>query len=232
MMVIVAIESVVLALLTLMVAGLLRSHAEILRRLHEMGAGLDPNETTPAPITLRPRGDAPNGAKLGPAHDIGGDGLHDDAMHVPVVGVGHRTLLAFLSSGCLTCKTFWNAFADAAQLQLPDDVRLVAVTKDAADESISALREVAPRDLPVVMSTDAWLKYDVPGSPYFVLVDGDSGSIEGEGTGVTWEQVRSLIQRANDDEAATELRIDRELMANGIEPGDPSLYQTIEDARV
>ena len=37
------IESCVLVLLTLLVAGLLRSHAEILRRLHALGAGLDPD---------------------------------------------------------------------------------------------------------------------------------------------------------------------------------------------
>ena len=36
-----AVETVVLALLTLLVIGLLRSHAEILRRLHDLGVDLD-----------------------------------------------------------------------------------------------------------------------------------------------------------------------------------------------
>ena len=59
MAVLVAIEAVVLVLLTVLVAGLLRSHAEILRRLHTMGAGLDPDaaDGVESPVALRPRGD-------------------------------------------------------------------------------------------------------------------------------------------------------------------------------
>ena len=230
MTIVVLVQSIVLALLVFLVAGLLRSHAEVLRRLHELGAGLDPEERAPAPVALRPRGDLPSSATLGAGHDLSGTGLHDDAMLLPVRGVSHRTLLAFLSSGCLTCKTFWDEFADAGALGLPADVRLVAVTKDAAEESVSTLRKLAPRDLPVVMSSDAWTQYDVPGSPYFVLVDGERGAVEGAGTGLTWPQVRSMIEHASDDEATTERRIDRELLANGIEPGDESLYRTPLDS--
>lgn len=231
MTVVVVVLAAVVALLTVLVAGLLRSHAEILRLLHDMGVKIDPDERAPAPIALRPRGDLPSEATLGPSHDLAGTGLHDDAMLLPVGGVQHRTLLAFLSSGCLTCKTFWEAFGDASALGLPDDVRLVAVTKDAAEESISTLRKLAPRDLPVVMSSDAWQSYDVPGSPYFVLVDGPRGAVEGAGTGLNWEQVRGMIERSGDDEAATEQRIDRELLASGIAPGDESLYRTPQDSR-
>src|SRR5215212_5814831 len=43
MLVLVVIESVVLALLALLVAGLLRSHAEILRTFHDLGVGSDPD---------------------------------------------------------------------------------------------------------------------------------------------------------------------------------------------
>ena len=45
MAVLVTLFGVVLALLALLVAGLLRSHAEILRALHELGANLDPTRT-------------------------------------------------------------------------------------------------------------------------------------------------------------------------------------------
>jgi len=228
MAVLVALESVVLALLTVLVAGLLRSHADILRRLHALGAGLD-DDVAHAPVALRPRGDAPRPG-LGPAHDIAGAGLRDDAVLVPTVGVGHRTLLAFLSSGCLTCRTFWEEFADAKGLRLPDDVRLVVVTKDASEESPSMLRDLAPPDLPVVMSNEAWEAYAVPGSPYFVLVDGEHAQVRGEGTGANWPQVYGLITQATDDaaialeDADTNERIDRELLAHGIGPGHPSLY--------
>jgi len=39
----IAIEAVAIVLLGVLVFGLLRSHAEILRRLHSLGAGLDPD---------------------------------------------------------------------------------------------------------------------------------------------------------------------------------------------
>jgi hypothetical protein len=229
---------VVVALLTVVVTGLLRSHGEILRRLHALGAGLDP-DAPDAPVgvpVLRPRGDLPReGAGLGPAIDLTGAGLRDDAVSIPVAGVRHRTLLAFLSSGCLTCRGFWDAFARPETLGLPGDVRVVVVTKDAAEESITSVRDLAAPDLAVVMSSAAWIAYDVPGSPYFALVDGERRRVVGEGTGTTWEQVRNLVVHATGDEgsapsgdgagaAATEARIDRELLAHGIHPGDPSLY--------
>jgi hypothetical protein len=231
----VVVETVVLVLLVVVVTGLLRSHGEILRRLHALGAGLDP-DAGEAPVVLRPRGDlAHEGSGLGRAADIGGAGLHDDAVSIPVVGVRHRTLLAFLSSGCLTCRGFWDAFARPATLGLPADVRLVVVTKDAAEESVRVLRDLAAPDLAVVMSNAAWEQYAVPGSPYFSLVDGASARVVGEGTGATWAQVQSLLVHATGDEqdhlgssgggaAATEARIDLELLAQGIVPGDPRLY--------
>jgi hypothetical protein len=237
----VAVETVVLVLLTVVVTGLLRSHGEILRRLHAMGAGLDPDaDPREQPAVLRPRGDLPRaGQGLGPANDLAGTGLRDDAVTIPVVGVQHRTLLAFLSSGCLTCRGFWEALADQGSLGLPDDVRVVVVTKDAAEESIRSLRELAAPDLAVVMSNDAWEQYTVPGAPYFVLVDGPQARVVGEGTGQSWQQVQSLLAHASADEgearrpfngaAATEARIDRELLTHGIRPGDPRLYLTADE---
>jgi len=227
MAVLIAIETVVLALLAFLVVGLLRSHADVLRQLHALGAPLEP-DASDAPISLRPRGDGPR-AGLGPAYDVAGAGLRDDAVLVPIVGVPHRTLLAFLSSGCLTCRTFWDAFRDPDALRLPDDVRIVVVTNDVDAESPSTLRELAAADLPVVMSSEAWDTYAVPGSPYFVLVDGASGQVRGEGTGASWPQVYGLITQATNDAALgdgldTEARIDHELLAQGIGPGDPSLY--------
>jgi hypothetical protein len=227
----IAIETVVIMLLTVLVAGLLRSHAEILRRLHAIDQGGEPDDGS-VPATIAPGGPARTGGAGGAgrrAHDIAGDTLGDDVVHFAVTGTNHRTLLAFLSSSCLTCREFWDAFARADELGLPADVRLVVVAKDAREESVTALRDVAPRGLAVVMSSDAWAAYDVPGSPYFVLVDGAAGRVEGEGTGATWLQVRNLIVQAGGDGArgdgaAREARIDRELLAHGIGPGDPLLY--------
>ncbi len=122
---------------------------------------------------------APRGTSGRRAHDVSGETLADDVVHVAIIGTRHRTLLAFLSSSCLTCREFWDAFGRADELGLPADMRLVVVAKDARDESITALREVAPHGLAVVMSSAAWADYDVPGSPYFVLVDGAAGPRRG-----------------------------------------------------
>ena len=50
------------------------------------------------------------------------------------------------------------------------------------------------------MSSEAWAAYEVPGSPYFVLVDGPSGQARGEGTGIDWPQVRGLLEQVADDD--------------------------------
>jgi len=104
--------------------------------------------------------------------------------------------------------------------------------------------------VPVVMSTAAWDAYDVPVAPFFVLVDGGSGSVVGEGAASTWEQVTALLHNALDDaglldrkgrlktgvqprargDAERELRVDRDLLAAGIRPGDPSLYALPDDS--
>src|SRR5689334_17894645 len=56
MTVLVVLESIVLALLIALVIGLLRTHAEVLRRLHELGAGIydtNGNRTTAADLAGR-----------------------------------------------------------------------------------------------------------------------------------------------------------------------------------
>ncbi len=253
MAVLVAVEAVALALLGLLVVGLLRSHAEILRRLHDLGAGLEPGDggaagaqpargLTRDQFNVFPEVPSPGERDGLPAgRDLVGVGVTDDAVSIPVVGVGHATLVAFLSSGCLTCGRFWDAFADPASLGLAAGVRLVIVTRDPAEEQRARIAEVAPPSVPLVMSSDAWAAYDVPGSPYFVLIDGPSGRARGEGTGIDWPQVRGLLSQVADDDvfaaelearrvskpgadAGRERRIDDELLAAGVPPGDPSLY--------
>ena len=179
-------------------------------------------------------------------HDLAGTGLDDDAITVRVAGVDHDTVVAFLSSGCLTCRRFWDAFAEPGSLGLPSNVRVVVATKDPAEESLSVIAGLAPATLPLVMSSQAWADYDVPGSPYFVLVDGPTGAVRGEGTGPDWDQVVNLLGQATGDasalaeltanrvtkpgaDAERELRIDQELLAADVRPGDPSLYEMADD---
>lgn len=222
-----------IVLLGLLVVGLLKSHAEILRQLHELGAGRGEELQHPVPADF-----AVGGSAGTTAHDLAGQTPAGEAAGVAVLGAAHDTLLAFLSSGCLTCAGFWEALGAGGALGLPERMRVVAVTKGPGEESESALRGLAPSGQTVVMSTQVWLDYEVPGSPYFVHVNGTTGRVVGEGTAATWAQVVGLVSRAaadgsrarsgrrvqtNDDRGD---RIDQELMAAGILPGDPSLYPT------
>jgi hypothetical protein len=250
--VLVAVETVVLVMLVVLVTGLLRSHATILRKLDELGAGVgDPSRTAPtSPVDFKVRPGIPepsDDTSWADAADVTGAGLRDEMVAVRVVGAQNHTFLAFLSSSCTTCATFWEAFTDVEGLRLPPQTRLVIVTKSPDEESVSSIASLAPAGVNLVMSSAAWEQYRVPGSPYFVFVDGPTGRIRGEGTGMSWEQVGNLLAQATGDltfalgdagarnpkpesDAEREQRIDRELMAAGIFPGDPSLYETTESA--
>ena len=145
---VVAVLAVAVAVLTLLVLGLLRSHAEILQRLHELDGGVEAGTnaaTGVSPAAARPAGPRtvsraefnifpqvqapPEREGFTDGRDLGGVGLDDDALTIRVVGVEHRTLVAFLSGTCLTCQRFWDAFPKPQKLGLPRDVRLVIVTK-------------------------------------------------------------------------------------------------------
>lgn len=234
MLALIVVEGCAIVLLGLLVAGLLRSHAEILRALHELGAGLDPASESRRPQDLRITGRPANADPT--AYDISGAGLDDEAVALAIVGAPRPVLLAFLTSGCATCINFWTAFRDPG-LVVPGGARLVIVAKDAAEESETRLRELAPPQATVVLSSAAWADYAVPASPYFVNVDGPAGRVIGEGAAATWGQVVGLMAQALADNGARSGRqsresvdvdapdrIDRELLASGIGPGHPSLY--------
>jgi len=250
MLVLVVIEAVVLAFLALLVAGLLRSHAEILRALHDMGAGRDPLAARGATSPVAPPTLAPSAAgAVTTGNDVAGVTPTGDAVVVGVAAAPQPTLLAFLSSGCITCRHFWDAFTTPPAL--PGGARLVIVTMGAEAESESAVASLAPPDVSVVMSSEAWDDYEVPGSPYFVFVEGGSGRVVGQGTAPDWDQAMRLMTEATDDAAmrasrsatdaraeraerrklddcAREARNDEILMAAGIHPGHPSLYPPAE----
>ncbi len=254
MVALVIILAVVVALLAVLVAGLLRSHADILKALHDLGAGVgDPVHdgahaghghdhpaagTTSGPLTIGPP--LPGERDSDSAPTLAGVTPEGDARAIAVGNGDQLTLIAFLSSGCSTCANFWEAFARPEQLDLPDGVRTVVVTKGPELEIAGELRGRAR--VPVIMSTEAWGDYEVPGSPFFVLVDGRSGRRIGEGVANQFAQVADLVRRARVDAGgaradtgrpdpggaldgpARELANDRVLRDAGILPGDRSLY--------
>jgi hypothetical protein len=253
--------SAVVVLLAVLVAGLLRSHADILKALHDLGVGVGDPVT---PVRMQ----GPHSGAHGAAHREGtpmtiGPPLPDerDSVSAPAIAgttpagdalafapaeSGGLTLLAFLSSGCSTCAGFWAALARPDQLAPLEGVRTVVVTKGPEFESPPEVPSLASSRLPIVMSTEAWNDYEVPGSPFFVLVDGDRGRRIGEGVAQQFAQIADLVRRALAERGSPaegsggrlrgraasegldgperERANDLELMAAGIMPGDPSLY--------
>lgn len=257
MVALVVVLAFVVLLLIVLVAGLLRSHADILKALHDLGVGVgEPSEEAAHDhaATDRPRSvPLTMGPSLAPGRDaisaptVAGVTPGGDALAVAPSGSGGRTLLAFLSTGCSSCAGFWESFRDPDRLGLPDGTRLVVVTKGPEREIPGEVAGLAPSGLAVVMSSEAWTDYEVPGSPFFVLVDGTSGRRIGEGVANHFRQVAELVRRAQVDAAASasgpragrdvgidgparESANDRELRAAGILPGDPSLFPaSLED---
>ncbi len=217
MLAVVIAEGVAVLLLGVLVLGLLRSHALILKALHELGAGLelekDAQSATPAavsapaePVALELETGVVAGTRpsTSRARDLIGSSLDGQARGV---GVGEgRHLLAFLSSGCTVCQTFWEEFARGPQ-DVPGGADLVVICKGPEEESASTLRRLAGRDLPVLQSSAAWDVYGIPGSPYFIYVE--QGVITGEGSATTWPQVRDLMSQAVADTAEARLAAGR-----------------------
>jgi hypothetical protein len=219
--------AVAVLLLAVLVAGLLRSHAEILKALHELGAGLELDRAEgPVDVTIEGVRTPRRSGAAETADSVSGETLDGESVALSLT-TGTDTLLAFLSSGCTTCGAFWEAFAEQ-QVEVPGDARLVVVTKSLDEESAGTLEKRAPRHVPLVASSSAWEGFGVPGSPYFVYVDG-TGRVVGEGSAATWPAVATLMGQAHADDAHRRGRLSREgrddaaLAAAGIRPGDPSL---------
>lgn len=221
---ILVIEAVAIVLLAILVVGLLRSHAEILRALHELGVGEAFETEGRNAFAPRPR------LSEGGATDITGLTLSGSSVHIGVTGTTHATMLAFLSTTCSACVGLWEGLGAGDVLGDLRNVRLVVVTKGAEAESPSRLAQLAPDGITLVQSTEAWEAYGVPVSPYFILVDGAADEIVGSGSAGSWAQVTSLLGQALADARAVrdggsgEMAADAELRRAGIGPGHPSLY--------
>jgi hypothetical protein len=215
----IVIEGIVILLLVVLVAGLLRSHAEILRQLAALG-GREPHEAHISP----PRRLARDGATT----ILTGSTPNGGATTISLVANRGYTLLAFLSSTCTACGAFWED-----EVPSLSGIRPVVVTKGGEAESPAAVARLMNPAVSTLMSTEAWESFAVPATPYFVLVDNSSGEIVGEGSAPTWAQVEDMMRRAIADDRHSLRRstrerkadVDEELTAAGIEPGDPRLYQ-------
>lgn len=216
---VVIIEAVVIVILLILVAGLLKSHAEILRRLDRLGAIDHDEEPTRQPRTT--------GLGRAPSDDITGVDPSGASVTVAIKRRRGETLLAFLSTGCASCQVFWEELANRADLS----ARPIIVTKGPSAESPAEVVRLAPSQVRLVMSDEAWDAFRVPLTPYFMLVDGN-GNIIGEGSATNMDRLLGLFRQSaldtNPERMNTRNRerlTDERLSRSGVEPGDPSLYE-------
>lgn len=229
MTVLVALQGVVILLLAILVVGLLRSHAEILRALHDLGVNLEDGapDSGPGKFDLTTRAQAlssanrrgatpagtpaskrvsehgvalPEDGPLGDAHDLMGVTPLGDAAAISVHAGHGLTLLAFLTSGCASCLDFWDAFRNPANRSVGGAATtLVVLTRGPGEESPASVKNLADPELVTMMSTEAFDDYSVPIAPYFVLVDAAAGRIIGEGAASSFDQLQSLLTKAMAD---------------------------------
>ena len=237
------VETVILAVLCVLVAGLLRGYASVLRRLHQLDGGAEARPAGPPPFRTVPTIPEPaSGQQIegrdewAESHDIDGISLRGEIASVRTVGVEHDTIIAFLSSNCEGCAGFWHELGEPGSWTTPQGSRLLVVTKGPEDESPSVLAQLCPDGVDLVMSSQAWADFSVPGSPYVVVADGRTGRVKGEGSGSSFSQVGGLIRQSVEDsrhpamarkpdaDRRRERDIDRVLLSAGIGPQDRSLY--------
>lgn len=218
---VVAALAVVVLLVVVLLAGVLRSHAEILRALHDVGIYADGRDQPAARARLGPEAEAQPGEGMpatasgpAPAH-VAGTTPQGELVSLELHGRRQPTLLAFLTSGCVTCHTFWEALATEA---LPG-FQVVVLTRGEEAESPTEVAALAPEGVTTLLSTEAWEDFGVPGAPYFIHVE--DGRMVGEGVATSWEQLVRMLDRAELDRAelaATEGMSRRELFTAGPPP--------------
>ncbi|MEZ5228788.1 MAG: hypothetical protein R2710_19625 [Acidimicrobiales bacterium] len=151
------------------------------------------------------------------------------------------TLLVF-TTGCATCATFWSEFANGARL--PADTWLVIVTKGGNEESPADVAAMAPAGVVTIMSSDAGR---LPHPRGAVLRAGRRSPRHRRRRRCRTQlgAVSQLLDRALADAGYAEgdlrrrdvlmgrrrqERIDLDLRAAGIEPGDPRLHHRPVDS--
>lgn len=230
MTVLAIVDTVLLVVAIVYIVALLRSHADILRRLTLLEQGGSPAR---APVAA-PGLPGPGDKEIDVPVPISGTTLAGDSVALSFGPGSPPTLLAFLTSGCTSCAPLWAGLREAADLRSLAE-RVIVVTHDSARESPARVARLAPAEAEIVMSSPAWEQYAVPASPHFVLTDG-RGGIHGRGSALTWSQLETMVGDARADADAgpaavaarsTEERAARSAQAlarAGIGAGHPSLF--------
>lgn len=224
--------SLIVFFMGMLLVGLLRSHAAILRKLESLGAGLDEDHRGSLTISTRPGTAQPENAR-----SIVGINPEGDPVAISPAAGDEPVLIAFLSTSCSSCTVFWERLDRSAMIFGDRRHRVVIATLGPDEESPTRAKALQRGDADVVMSSQAWEQYEVPGAPYFVISDPIDGLL-GEGSAETFEALAQFLEDSTKDlawnrrqgrtesGADREDRIDRELRKAGIEPDDPRLHHT------
>ena len=156
MLAVVIAEGVAIALLAVLVLGLLRSHALILRALHELGAGLELEKEAAARRTRARAGRRPGPGQIEPgswrrtrdrtssaAHDVVGVDLRAAHGVVEVAGAARRRPCSRSSPpAAASASTYWEEFGP--DTENPGDAPARGRRQGRPDESPSALTQAGP----------------------------------------------------------------------------------------
>jgi hypothetical protein len=242
MVVVTIVIALLLAVALVYIVALLRSHADILRRLSALesqSAGReDGSRSAPAGAPGLAPAVGVGGGEVTAAGPISGITIGGDSATLSFGTGSPATLLAFLTSGCTSCAPLWEGLRQARDLSSLAQ-RVVVITHDTTRESPTRLERLAPSGAEVIMASAAWTDYAVPGSPHFVLTDG-AGGILGRGSALSWSQLETMVadaradaRRAGDPARTTAERAARSqhaLASSGIGPGHTSLYPSTSGA--
>ena len=222
---------VVVILLGMLVVGLLRSHADVLQRLESAGTGLgeEGQDHASSHITLTRKEPTPI-----PELRVAGTTPSGEPLVTSLSGGAEPTLVAFLSTTCSSCTPFWDGLESSRMYFGGQPHRVLVVTLGETEESPTRAQALAKPGADVVMSSAAWKDFEVPGAPFFVLVEPGTNRVIGEGTATTYESLIEFLTDATNDQqwdlevggslANEENRIDTDLRQAGILPGDARLY--------
>jgi hypothetical protein len=168
------------------------------RRERRAAGRTDDPEPAAAAAAVGAAGSAPRPAPplepQGDAVDIRGADPEGEPTVVPLEATGQPTLLAFLSTSCGTCVGLWERLRDGDLGREAPGVVPVVVTKDAAQEDAGRIRALTSAEVPVVLSSEAWDDYEVPGSPYVMVISAAPGSVATEGSVATWQDLVRLAR--------------------------------------
>ncbi|MCW2621578.1 MAG: hypothetical protein JWL64_1180 [Frankiales bacterium] len=192
---------VALACLGLLVAALLHALADLQHRVLSLETAAARRAVAPSP---HPVGAVPApapAAVAGTTPDGDGDvvplrGTRPDGQPVELRLDDGTWLVAFLSTSCAVCTAVWQRLSAGELDRAGGAVRAVVVVKDPDVEDADAVRVLSPGAVPVVLSSEAWRDYEVPGSPYLLLLDGVSSRVLSEGPVRGWDDVLRMVARA------------------------------------